>query len=240
MWFWLIVWLDIRKLLWQVVCLSSTWLEPKLENCDVEEWAVGWGWLLFLRNPGWKPQRFRFSRVSNGTYTFKCWERWCYQSKIYHSVFGYFLLPLTLGLRLPVILNKGIIKNEHVQTCGSFDLITTCIVCFVVLECKLRKEKNKRKNKFWCVSRRFKAASFVSPIRLKETTKCPSEWSIIIAHPKNSLVSPVPDKLFFNPLFLFRNVRISRHPQSKRTSSVVSENLGAGRRAMITLFRASY
>lgn len=58
---WLFGWTSV-SCFGRFVCLASTWLEPKLENCDVEEWAVGWGWLLFFRNPGWKPQRFRFSK----------------------------------------------------------------------------------------------------------------------------------------------------------------------------------
>lgn len=151
------------------------------------------------------------------TYRFKCWDRWCCQIQIYNSVFGYFLLPLTLWTLPPRYF-----KQRHYQKWTFPNL--RIIWLQHVLECKQRKKK-KGKNKSWCVSRRLKAASFVSQIRLKETTKCPPEWSIIVAHPKNSLVSRVPDKLFFNPLFWVRNFRISRHPQSKRTSSVVSENL---------------
>ena len=199
MWFWTIVWLDIRKLL-SAGCLlvfNMAWAQT-----GELRWRVGcWLGVVVILSQPWL-----------GTPTIQIFKS--FKWDIHFQMLGKVMLPdqnlsecfwILSVTSDPWTPPPRYFKQRHYQkwTCPNlriiwFDYNMHCLLCCFGSASWGRRKKGK--NKFWCVSRRFKAASFVSPIRLKETTKCP-EWSIIIAHPKNSLVSPVPDKLFFNPLF---------------------------------------
>lgn len=133
MWFWMIVWLDIRKLLWQVCLLgfNMAWAQTGELWC----WRVGcWLGVVVILSQPWLEtptiqifkrfqefqMRHTFSNAGKGDVT---------RAKSITVFLDTFCYLWLFGLRLPVILKKGIIKNEHVQTCGLFDYSMRCLLC---------------------------------------------------------------------------------------------------------------
>lgn len=130
MWFWMIVWLDIRKLLWQVCLLgfNMAWAQTGELWC----WRVGcWlGVVAILSQPWLETPTLQIFKSFKWDIHFQMLGKVMLPEQNLSQCF--WILSVTsdsLDSASLLFWNKGIIKNQHVQTCGLFDYSMRCLLC---------------------------------------------------------------------------------------------------------------